>query len=101
MELLSVFPIYYTFLAVYVTCINIVTFIFFGVDKAKSRQIGARRIPEKTLWLLALVGGTVGAFLGMKFFRHKTKKIGFQIYLFLILFLQVASLFFLLDTYIA
>ena len=44
----------------------------YGIDKSKARR-GAWRIPEKTLFLLPLLGGSVGALLGMKVFRHKTK----------------------------
>ena len=44
----------------------------YGIDKRKARR-GAWRIPEKTLFLLPLLGGSVGALLGMKVFRHKTK----------------------------
>ena len=49
-----------------------VTFTVYGIDKRKARR-GAWRIPEKTLFLLPLLGGSVGALLGMKVFRHKTK----------------------------
>ena len=49
-----------------------VTFTVYGIDKSKARR-GAWRIPEKTLFLLPLLGGSVGALLGMKVFRHKTK----------------------------
>ena len=48
------------------------TFTVYGVDKAKARR-GAWRVPEKTLFLLPLLGGSVGALLGMLVFRHKTK----------------------------
>ena len=49
-----------------------VTFTVYGIDKRKARR-GAWRIPEKTLFLLPLLGGSVGALLAMKVFRHKTK----------------------------
>ena len=48
------------------------TFTVYGIDKSKARR-GAWRIPEKRLFLLPLLGGSVGALLGMKVFRHKTK----------------------------
>lgn len=51
--------------------LNIATFVIYGLDKykAKKRQW---RISERNLLLLALIGGAVGAYLGMKTFRHKT-----------------------------
>ena len=56
----------------YLPAVNVVTFTVYGIDKRKARR-GAWRIPEKTLFLLPLLGGSVGALLGMKVFRHKTK----------------------------
>lgn len=59
-------------LFVYLLLINAVTFLVYGVDKWSARRDG-RRVPERTLFVLPLVGGTVGAFLGMRVFRHKTR----------------------------
>ena len=56
----------------YLAAVNLVTFTVYGVDKAKARR-GAWRVPEKTLLLLPLLGGSLGALLGMLTFRHKTK----------------------------
>ena len=56
----------------YLAAVNVVTFTVYGIDKRKARR-DAWRIPEKTLFLLPLLGGSVGALLGMKVFRHKTK----------------------------
>lgn len=52
--------------------INLVTFALMGLDKAYAKQ-GGWRIPEKTLFGAALLGGAVGETIGMFFFRHKTK----------------------------
>ena len=57
---------------------TIVTFILYGVDKGKAKK-GRWRIPEKTLLLFAACFGGLGAFLGMKIFRHKTKHTSFKI----------------------
>ena len=57
---------------------TIVTFILYGVDKGKAKK-GRWRIPEKTLLLFAACFGGLGAFLGMKNFRHKTKHTSFKI----------------------
>ena len=56
--------------------VNLAAFILYGVDKAKAKT-GARRIPEKTLLFWAWIGGSIGAFLGMKVFHHKTLKVKF------------------------
>lgn len=55
----------------YLLFINIFTFIAMGIDKRKAKK-KKWRTPEKTLMTLAIVGGSVGMILGMKFFRHKT-----------------------------
>ena len=52
--------------------INIVAFFLMGIDKKKART-GAWRIPEKTLFLSAILGGSIGSICGMQLFRHKTK----------------------------
>lgn len=59
-------------LAVWLIAINLVTFAVYGADKRRARR-GAWRVPEKTLFLLPLLGGSIGALLGMRVFRHKTK----------------------------
>ena len=62
----------------YLASINIITFLFYGHDKRQSLHNKAR-VPELILHILALLGGTPGAFLGQFFFRHKTKKLRFRI----------------------
>ena len=65
------------------------TFFVFGLDKARSVKVGVSRISEKTLWLLTLFGGSLGALAGMHFFRHKTKKLSFQAVMAVILVGQI------------
>ena len=74
---------------------NVIAFALFGIDKYKARH-DLWRIPEKTLFLLAILGGSVGAYLGMKFFRHKTLHKRFSIGLPLIFVLQVLLYLFIL-----
>ena len=62
----------------YLIVINIVTWIAFGLDKWKAKS-GKWRIPERTLLLMALAGGSLGALAGMIMFRHKTRKAKFFI----------------------
>lgn len=56
----------------YLAAVNLVTFAVYGIDKARARR-DKWRVPEKTLFLLPLLGGSVGALLGMWLFRHKTR----------------------------
>ncbi|PIR74329.1 MAG: DUF1294 domain-containing protein [Candidatus Magasanikbacteria bacterium CG10_big_fil_rev_8_21_14_0_10_47_10] len=81
-----------TFLASYLAVINLFAFLSFGFDKARSRT-GGRRVPEKTLLILALLGGSAGALLAMNQFRHKTKKMSFQAWLAVILAVQIFIVF--------
>ena len=62
----------WTVLLVWLAVINLLTFIVYGADKRRARK-GKWRVPEKTLFLLPLLGGSSGALLGMRVFHHKTK----------------------------
>lgn len=75
---------------IYLIIINIITFITYGIDKAKARK-GAWRIPEKTLIGLAVAGGSIGALAGMSFFHHKTRKPLFKIGIPVILIIEAAA----------
>ena len=79
-----------TYLLWYLAAVNLVTFTVYGVDKAKARR-GAWRVPEKTLFLLPLLGGSVGALLGMHVFRHKTRHWYFRWGIPAIFLLQLAA----------
>ncbi|MCZ8536244.1 DUF1294 domain-containing protein [Paenisporosarcina quisquiliarum] len=70
---------------------SIVAFFTMGHDKSAA-QTRNRRVPERTLWNLALFGGGVGAYLGMILYRHKTKHMSFRIGFTLLAILQVALL---------
>ncbi len=59
-------------LLLYLLFINLLGFVLYGVDKAKSRGRG-RRIPERVLLWVARLGGGAGCWMGMMLFRHKTK----------------------------
>ena len=60
-------------LAIYLLGINLAAFSAMGWDKRCSKRSGARRIPEKRLFLLALLGGALGGTAGMFLFHHKTR----------------------------
>lgn len=75
----------------YLLIVNIAAFFLMGIDKKKA-QTGAWRIPEKTLFLPAILGGGVGAIAGMQLFRHKTRHRSFVIGMPLILLAWVILL---------
>lgn len=62
----------------YLIGINLVTFIIYGLDKYSAVH-KKYRVSEKSLFLLSILGGPVGAILGMKCFHHKTRKLLFWI----------------------
>lgn len=64
-------------LIVYVVAVNVVAFVVYGVDKYKAQK-AKWRIRESTLLLLAAIGGSAGAWLGMKIWRHKTRHAKFR-----------------------
>ena len=76
---------------IWLVIINIITFFVFGIDKKKAIK-GKFRISELTLFVLSLVGGSLGGLAGMYLFRHKTKKLYFKFGIPLILILHVFSL---------
>ena len=76
----------------YLIIINVVTFLVYGIDKVKAKQ-GSWRISEATLLILAVIGGSIGALLGMKVWRHKTQHVKFKYGLPLILLAQIALIF--------
>lgn len=67
----------YQILCVYVLAINLILFTVMGIDKWKAKR-GKWRIRERTLFLLAALGGSMGGILGMRVFRHKTKHNSFK-----------------------
>lgn len=70
---------------------NVVAFVLMGLDKGKARE-KKWRIPEKVLFLSAALGGSIGAMVGMSFFRHKTKHWSFRLGMPAILAAQIVLL---------
>lgn len=75
---------------VYLIIINLVAFVLMGIDKRKAVK-KKWRIPEKTLFLSAILLGSIGANIGMKVFRHKTKHMSFVIGIPVILVIQIVA----------
>lgn len=82
------------FIGLYLVLINLMAFGLYGIDKWKAKK-QKWRIPEKTLFLVAGLGGSFGAGLGMRVFRHKTKHRSFTIGIPLIFVAQCALALFL------
>ena len=76
-------------IVLYLIIINIATFFVYGFDKHRARS-HRRRISERTLLTLAAVGGSIGAWMGMRTFRHKTQHAMFRYGVPAILLLQLA-----------
>ena len=81
-------------LAYYLLGINAVTFIVYGIDKYKAKK-AKWRIPEATLLLLAVLGGSIGAWMGMKVWHHKTMHKKFKYGIPAILLIQIALMAYL------
>ena len=79
---------YAHFAALYLVAINLIAFFAMGSDKRKAKR-RRNRIPEKTLMMLAIIGGSLGANAGMLIFRHKTQHPKFRYGLPLILIIHV------------
>lgn len=79
---------------IYLLIMNLSGFVSMGLDKAKAKR-GAWRVPEKTLFFIALMGGSIGSITGMYHFRHKTKHKSFVVGMPLILVLQAVLCIFL------
>lgn len=75
-------------LACYLLAASIAAFVLFGMDKRRAKR-NLWRIPERTLLLAAVLGGSPGGLAGMYFFHHKTRKPKFYIGVPLILALQI------------
>ncbi len=78
------------FIMAYLVIINIVSFLTMGNDKRKARK-HAFRTPESVLFILAIMGGSIGSIAGMYVFHHKTKHWYFVVFMPLILALQIAA----------
>lgn len=81
---------------IYLVAINVVAFVVYGIDKYKAVR-SKWRIPESTLIGLAVIGGSIGAWMGMKFWHHKTLHAKFRFGIPIILIAQVALAWWLMQ----
>ena len=80
----------------YLSTINIVAFLMYGIDKWKAKQ-SKWRVSEATLLVLAVIGGSIGAWLGMKTWHHKTLHKKFRFGVPLILITQILLLIYIIN----
>lgn len=76
------------------TALNLLTFVVYGIDKWKAVK-GKWRIPEATLLILAAIGGSIGALLGMQIWHHKTRHLKFKYGVPFILLAQIVLVYFI------
>ena len=84
----------HSYLTYYLLAINAVAFIIYGIDKYKAQK-AKWRISEATLLLLAVLGGSIGAWMGMKVWHHKTMHKKFKYGIPAILLIQIALMVYL------
>ncbi len=80
---------------IYVLLVNILGFALMGIDKSRAKK-RKMRIPEATLFVVAMIGGSIGSIIGMFAFRHKTRKWYFSYGMPIILVIQIALILALL-----
>ncbi len=74
---------------IYILLVNIIGFGLMGIDKSRAKK-RKMRVPEATLFVVALIGGSIGSIIGMLTFRHKTRKWYFSYGMPVILVIQIA-----------
>ena len=80
----------------YVLCLSVVGFAAMGLDKRRAVK-GKWRISEKSLLLIAFLGGGIGSYLGMRHYRHKTKHLSFRLLLPILAFADLLLLYYLIS----
>lgn len=77
---------------IYLIIVNYIAFSLYHLDKERAIK-GKQRISEKNLLTIVAFGGTLGAYIGMQKYRHKTKKLSFKLWFYGILILQILFFF--------
>lgn len=84
---------YELYITVFLLAVNVMAFFMYGIDKWKAKK-DKWRTSEATLLWIAVIGGSIGAWLGMKVWHHKTMHKKFRYGLPLILIMQIALVMF-------
>ena len=82
----------------YLLAVNIASFLLYGIDKYKAKK-GKWRVSEATMLMMAVIGGSIGAWAGMRLWHHKTMHKKFKYGIPLIIILQVALAVYLLSNF--
>ena len=90
---------YLKLFAIYFCIINIIGFLSMGIDKFKAKK-QLWRIPENTLLLISFIGGSIGSFVGMKLFHHKTLHPQFKYGIPCLLVINIIMIYFLFTKFI-
>ena len=85
-----------TLLLGYFIIMNLIGFALMGIDKYRAKK-RSFRIPDATLFIVAIIGGSIGSIIGMYAFRHKTRHWYFVYGMPFILLLQIIFFIFLLN----
>ena len=91
-------PYFKYILAIYLIVINIIAFALMGIDKKRARN-KEWRISEAALFTTALLFGSLGSNIGMRYFRHKTKHWYFVIFMPMIMVIQIVILAFIINKF--
>jgi uncharacterized membrane protein YsdA (DUF1294 family) len=83
-------------LLIYLIIVNIAAFAIMGTDKHKAQR-NKWRVSETSIFILGLIGGGTGIFLGMRFFRHKTKHLKFTLGIPVIVIINIIMLGYILQ----
>ena len=84
----------YLYFFLYIVIINIIGFLIMYLDKEKSKK-GKYRISEKTFFIVALLLGGIGVYIGMYKFRHKTKHLSFSIGIPICIIINVITIYYI------
>ena len=82
-------------LMIYLAAVNVVTFFMYGIDKLKAKR-SKWRISEAALLWMAVIGGSIGAWLGIKIWHHKTMHKKFKYGVPAIIILQIAAIVYII-----
>ena len=82
-------------LIIWIGLMSLWAFLMMGFDKNRAKK-NAYRIPEKNLWIAALFGGGIGAYIGMILFRHKTRHTSFRVGFLMLALVYIMLLLYLL-----